>query len=44
MIDFNLFSSSILSQRELQTTLAGFEPDQLERHTKAYSTEPLVHV
>ena len=44
MIDFNLFSPSILSQRELQTTLAGFEPDQLELHTPVRSTEPLVHV
>ena len=44
MIDFNLFSPSILSQRELQMTWAGFEPAQLELHSKACSTEPLVHV
>ena len=44
MIDFNLFSPSILSQRELETTSAGFEQDQLELHTKACSTEPLVNV
>ena len=44
MIDFNFFSSSILSQRELHTTSAGFELDQLERDTKACSTELLVHV
>ena len=44
MIDFDLFSSSILSQKELQMTSAKFEPDQLELHTPVRSTEPLVHV
>ena len=44
MIEFNLFSPSILSQREFQTTSAGFEQVQLELNTKACSTEPLVHV
>ena len=44
MVDFNLFSPSILSQKEFQTPSAGFEPDQLELYTKAFSTESLVHV
>ena len=43
MIDFNLFSTYILSQRELQTTFAGFEPDQLLTDAKACSTAPLLH-
>ena len=42
MIDFNLFSASILSQKELQTTSAGFEPDQLVNDAKACSTAPLL--